>query len=60
MIVPERIGNISPRKIAKEALFLTKNRAELKKINANLLKERGYKGAAKKLSSIIVNTLKKL
>jgi len=25
MIVPERIGNISPRKIAREVLFLFKN-----------------------------------
>ena len=60
MIVPERIGNISPRKIAKEVLFLIKNRDQLKSISDNLLKERGDKGAAKKLSSIIINSIKKL
>jgi len=60
MIVPERIGNISPRKIAKEVLFLIKNRDQLKSIRDNLNKERGDKGAAKKLASIIVNSIKKL
>ena len=30
MIVPERIGNISPRKVAKEVLFLIKNKDQLK------------------------------
>ena len=60
MIVPERIGNISPRKIAKEALFLIKNRNQLKIIRDNLCKERGDKGATKKLASMIVNTIKKL
>ncbi len=60
MIVPERIGNISPRKIAREVLFLVKNRDQLKSIKNNLLKERGNKGAAKKLASMIVNAMKKL
>ena len=60
MIVPERIGNISPTKIAREALFLIKNRNQLKSIRDNLGKERGNKGAAKKLASIIVNSIKKL
>ena len=60
MIVPERIGNISPRKIAKEVLFLFKNRDQLKSIRDNLHKERGDKGAAKKLSSIIINSINKL
>ena len=60
MIVPERIGNISPRKIAREVLFLIKNRDQLKSISNNLHKERGDKGAAKKLASIIVNSIKKL
>ncbi len=58
MIVPERIGNISPRKIAKEVLHLIKNRNQLKSISDNLLKERGDKGAAKKLGSIIINSIK--
>jgi len=41
-------------------LFLIKNRDQLKSIRDNLLKERGDKGAAKKLASIIVNSIKKL
>ena len=60
MIVPERIGNISPIKIASEVLFLIKNKDKLKSIRNNLHKERGEKGAAKKLASIILNSIKKL
>ncbi len=60
MIIPERIGNISPRKIAKEVLFLMKNKDQLKRIRDNLHKERGNKGAAEKLASIIVDSIKKL
>ena len=60
MIVPERIGNISPGEIAREVLFLLKNRAQLKSIRNNLLKERGNKGAPKKLALMIVNAMKKL
>ncbi len=60
MIVPERIGNISPITIAREVLFLIKNRDQLQSIRDNLNKERGEKGAAKKLASIIVNSIKKL
>ena len=60
MIVPERIGNISPRKIAKEVLYLITNSDQLKSISSDLLKERGDKGAAKKLASIIINSIKKL
>ena len=60
MIVPERIGNISPRKIAREVLFLIKNRHQLKIIRDDLHKERGGEGAAKKLAAIIVNSIKKL
>jgi len=59
-IVPERIGNISPREIAKEVLFLIKNKNRLKSISDNLLKERGSKGAAEKLAYIIFNSLRKL
>ena len=60
MIVPERVGNISSKKIANEALFLIKNRDELKKIRDNLIKERGGKGAAEKLAYIIFDSIKKL
>jgi len=57
MIVPERIGNISPLQIAREVLFLVKNRDQLKSIRDNLHKERGDKGAAEKLASIIINAI---
>ena len=60
MIVPERIGKITTIKIAREVLFLIKNRDRLRSIRYNLNKERGQKGAAKKLASIIVNSIKKL
>jgi len=60
MFVPERIGNISTIKIAREVLFLIKNRDQLKSIRDNLNKERGDKGASKKLASIILNSIKKL
>ena len=60
MIVPERIGNILPINIAKEVLFLLKNRDQLKSIRDNLQKERGDKGAAKKLALMIINSIKKL
>ncbi len=60
MIVPERIGNISPKNIAKEVLFLIKNRDQLKSIRNNLHKERGDKGATEKLAYIIINSIKKL
>jgi len=60
MIVPERIGNISPQKIAEEVLFLIQNKNQLKSISENLIKERGEKGAVKKLALIILNSIKKL
>ena len=60
MIVPERIGNISPREIAREALFLMNNKDQLKSMSDNLLKERGSRGAAEKLAYIIFNSIKKL
>ena len=59
-IVPERIGNISPRKIAREVLFLIKNRDQIKIIRDNLHNQRGDKGAVEKLASIIFNSIKKL
>ena len=60
MIVPERIGNISPKKVAREVLFLIKNRDQLKSIRDNLNKERGDKGAAEKLAYIILDSIRKL
>ena len=60
MIVPERIGNISPKTIARDALFLIENSDQLKSISDNLNKDRGEKGAAEKLAYMIVNLIKKL
>ena len=60
MIVPERIGNISPIKIAREVLLLVKNKDQLKRISDNLKKDRGGKGAAEKLAYLIINSIKKL
>ena len=60
MIVPERIGNISPKRIAKEVLFLIKNKNQLKKISNHLNKERGRKGAAEKLAYMIIKSIKRI
>ncbi len=60
MIVPEHIGNISPIKIAREVLFLIKNKNHLKRIKDNLLKERGGEGATEKLAYIILDSIRKL
>ena len=60
LIIPERIGNISPKQIANEALFLIKNKKYLKKQKEYLSKQRGQTGAAKKLAYIIFDSIKKL
>ena len=60
MIVPERIGNISTTEIAKEVLFLIKDKDQLKSMSNNLRKERGTKGASEKLAFLIFNAIKKL
>ena len=60
MLVPERIGNFFPEEIAREVLFLLKNKDPLKIISNNLLKQRGEKGAAEKLASIIISSIKRL
>jgi len=60
MIVPERIGNISTKTVAREVLSLIENKDHLKRIRENLLKERGGKGATKKLAHMIFDSLKKL
>ena len=59
-IVPERVGNISPKQIANEAIFLIKNKKILKEQKYNLLKDRGKTGAVKKLAYIIFNSIKRL
>ena len=60
LIVPERIGDITPKQIAKEVLFLINNRKYLQNLKNNLLKQRGKRGAGKKLAHIIINSIKKL
>ena len=60
LIIPERIGNISPKQIANEALFLLQNKKYLREQKNNLLKQRGKTGAVKKLAYIIFNSIKSL
>ena len=60
MIIPERIGNISPKQIANEALFMIKNKKYLKKQKEYLSEERGETGAVEKLAYIIFNSIKRL
>ena len=60
LIVPERIGNISPKEIAKEALFLINHEEQLKEQKDNLSKQRGKRGAVVKLAYIIFNSIKSL
>ena len=60
MIVPEIIGNITSKQIAKEAEFLINNQKHLQKIKQNLLNQRGDNGAAEKLAHIILNSIKHL
>tara|TARA_S200000501_G_scaffold191477_1_gene180272 strand:- start:442 stop:1710 length:1269 start_codon:yes stop_codon:yes gene_type:complete len=60
LIVPERIGNISPKQIAYEALFLIKNKKYLKEQKENLSKQRGETGAVENLAYIILNSIKRL
>ena len=59
-IVPERIGNIPPKTIAREALFLLKNTKYLNDQKNSLSQQRGNTGAVSKLSDIIFNSIKSL
>ena len=63
LIVPERIGNIKPKQIAKEALFLINNKKYLK-ASKNTFAEQSYPtwlSATRGLSELIIspNELKK-
>ena len=60
MIVPERIGYVTPKQIAEEAQFLISNKKYLIEQKENLSKQRGRKGAVKKLVYIIFNSIKRL
>jgi len=57
IIVPERIGHFSPEEIAKEVLILINDENALQAQRNNLSKQRGQKGAAKKLAKIIWKTI---
>ena len=56
-IVPERVGLISPKDIADEAIYLLKKKDILLEQKINLSKTRGRKGAVKKLSNLILETI---
>ena len=60
VIIPERIGNITPEQIAKETEIFLKNPQYLQNLKSNLLKQRGEKGGVEKLSRIIFNSVNKL
>ena len=60
LIVPERIGNISPKEIAKEAIFLMNNKKYLKEQKYNLSIQRGKTGAARKLAHLILDSIKRV
>ncbi len=56
-IVPERVGIISPKDISDEAIHLLKEKDLLVEQKLNLLKMRGKRGAVKKLSNLILDTI---
>jgi len=58
-IIPERVGIISPKDISDEAVYLLNEKNLLSEQKINLLKIRGKKGATKKLSKLILDTITK-
>jgi len=56
-IIPERVGIISPKDISDEAIYLLNEKNILLEQKINLLKIRGKKGAIKKLSNLILETI---
>ncbi len=56
-IIPERVGIISPKDISDEAIYLLKEKDLLAEQRLNLLKMRGKRGAVKKLSNLILETI---
>ena len=57
-IIPERVGIISPKDISDEAIYLLNQEHILSEQKSNLSKIRGKKGAAQKLSNLILETIK--
>ncbi len=56
-IIPERVGIITPKDISDEAIYLLNEKDLLVEQKLNLLKMRGKKGAVKKLSNLILETI---
>ncbi len=56
-IIPERVGIITPKEISDEAIYLLNEKDLLLEQKLNLLKTRGKKGAVKKLSNLILETI---
>ena len=56
-IIPERVGIITPKDISDEAIYLLNEKNLLVEQKLNLLKMRGKKGAIKKLSNLILETI---
>ncbi len=56
-IIPERVGIFSPKEIADEAIYLLNEKNMLLEQKNNLLEIRGKKGAVKKLSNLIIETI---
>jgi len=56
-IVPERVGKISPKDISDEAIYLLNKKDMLSEQKINLSTIRGRKGAIKKLSNLILETI---
>ena len=56
-IVPERIGEIKPKEIADEAIYLINNEKILEEQKRKLMKERGSLGAVSKLTKIIIQAI---
>ena len=56
-IIPERVGIITPKEISDEAIYLLNEKNLLVEQKLNLLKMRGKKGAIKKLSNLILETI---
>ena len=57
LIVPERIGEIQPKEIADEAIYLLNNSNLLQDQRLNLKKERGSLGAVQKLTRLIIDSI---
>ncbi len=56
-IIPERVGIITPKDISDEVIYLFNEKNLLLEQKLNLLKMRGKKGAVKKLSNLILETI---